>query len=185
LRKDFGARCGYSLQHFDTVGETSIHVDHIDPRQKKKPKQEYLNLLPATGHCNTRKNDFWPTALQRKAGARLLNPRKEVDYDEQIVECILSGELIGLTGPAEFQIRRLDLNDPFLCKERLLRTANHKLHSKGPMIVQRGLEFEEAKDFFETLVANVERLIPALKAATSLQVAAAISDGQITGCPPN
>lgn len=159
-------------------------MDHIDPRRKNDYRQDYLNLIPATGHCNIRKNDYWPTPEQERDGARLLNPRREIDYDEQIVECIESGELIGLTLPAEFQIFRLDLNDPPLCKERLLRTKNLTLKANGPMLLRADLEWQDARLFFETLEENIARLIPPIRAATARQVATAISQGQITGKSP-
>jgi hypothetical protein len=178
--KDFGNRCAYSLQHSLTVGETAIHIDHFDPRQKKNLKQNYLNLFPGISHCNGRKLDFWPQKEHRKAGVRLLNPRKEVDYNHQIVECIETGELIGLNPAAEFHILRLGLNAEFLRTERLSRTNQRRLLNEGHIRVTSS-DWSYALQMMKSYRNEVERKIPVIKAATPEQIATAVKKGIING----
>ena len=117
LMVDFESRCAYCLQHAKRVG--IFEIDHFNPTKKNDPIQEYANLFPSIRHCNNRKLAFWPRSqAERNTGKRLLNPRKEQDYNVQLLEIRATGELIGTTPAARFHIWKLDLNAPFLCKER-------------------------------------------------------------------
>src|SRR5437660_1771057 len=82
--RDFEGRCAYSCQHWSRAGgKTCMEVDHFDYEQKKHVRQNYENLFLATRHCNGAKRDR-PTRLEKKAGLRLLNPCKELDYGPHI-----------------------------------------------------------------------------------------------------
>jgi hypothetical protein len=154
-----------------------MHVDHFDPRTRMAPKQAYTNLCPASSHCNQRKLNYWPSGEQQKAGFRLLNARQETDYDEQIVECEATGELIGLTIPAKFQIKRLSLNADFLCQERLSRTNALRLQNAGPVTISGDLG--RAAEFIHAHFEMVGRMIPRIKFATFQQIGQSRGEGLI------
>jgi hypothetical protein len=118
---DFGQRCAYSLVHVRTISTTGMHVDHFDPRKKRR--SPYTNLFPAYGICNMAKGDEWPEANDKSLGMRFLNPCEESDYNNVIFEEPKSNELVGITPAARYHIDILDLNNPALVHQRKERTA--------------------------------------------------------------
>jgi hypothetical protein len=169
------------MRHEAIEGTKSFEVDHFDPRQKKKIEQKYLNLLPTTRHCNKYKSSYWPRTSEIGKNARILNPRQEIDYGDQIVECLATGELIGLTASAIFHIRKLHLNAEFLCYHRYTRAKYNQFLSGGPIIIAPGLPTELLSFFVE----QSRFAIPPIKAATSQQIEQAIKFGQISGKAPS
>lgn len=119
LLRDFGGRCAYSMQHQERAG--LLEVDHFDPRAKSKNPQNYENLFPVSRHCNCRKSDHWPTAIEAAAGCRFLNPCEEWDYGHQIFEDSASHRLVGTTPAAIWHIRMCGLNADHLINERSKR----------------------------------------------------------------
>ena len=120
-----------------------------------------------------------------KSGKRLLNPRREIDYDAQIVECLDTGELIGLTAAAKFHIIKLDLNAEHFCRERIARTRQNKLMSAGPItVIERETDLAEVAKLITQSREAIEHLISLIKPATSSQVGQALADGLILGRPP-
>lgn len=178
LMLDFDSRCAYSMQHSKRVGDEGLQVDHFNPRKKKDPVQEYSNLFPAIAHCNNRKEDFWPDTMEEyDKGKRILNPRKEQDYDEQLVEVKETGELIGLTTAARFHILKLDLNVQFLCDERHDRT-NHALLTGELGTLSSALP-TNVSALASNLATETSFMIPPIKLATTSQIAAAKELGLI------
>lgn len=147
LLEDFGERCAYSLVHAKTIHDREMHVDHHDPRKKRKCG--YDNLFPAYGCCNGAKGDTWPSKEDIALGARFLNPCKESDYaivpdgpdgvpeGAQIFEDPATHELVGTTVAARYHIEMLDLNHPALVHQRRERTVMWNLLKQRP-IVRRG-----------------------------------------------
>lgn len=119
--RDFEGRCGYSMQHHSRAGR--LEVDHFDPRRKKDLIQDYNNLFPASRHCNGKKSDTWPSAAERAAGCRFLNPCEEMDYGEQVFEDPVTHRLVGVNPAAVWHIRVCGLNADHLIHERKRRAA--------------------------------------------------------------
>jgi uncharacterized protein (TIGR02646 family) len=88
LRKDFQFRCAYCLIHeAHHEGMWSFHVDHFRPKSRREFKRLaliYTNLYYACNKCNTFKGDVWPTAKERKAGYRFIDPCEEDPYGKHI-----------------------------------------------------------------------------------------------------
>ena len=105
------------MQHVQRAGgKKCMEVDHFQP--KGGNRHHYINLFPATRHCNGAKSQTWPTAAQQRAGLRLLNPCKEVDYGVHIFENPHTYELEGVSPAGRFQIFVCDLNAEHLVRER-------------------------------------------------------------------
>ena len=161
LRRDFSDRCAYCMSHIDeALGLSCMHVDHFDPRQKKKLDQSYDNLFLADAHCNNRKSDIWPTRSQRKT-VRFLNCCKEKDYGEQIFEDPVTHKLVATTPSADYHITIIDLNAPHLIyareKRRRLRAVLNM-----PAILKK-TEFTSIEPL-EDLMRLAERMIPDIPA---------------------
>lgn len=119
LLEEFEGRCVYSGQHWKRAGGIKcLEVDHYDPRLKKRPKQDYYNLLLATRHCNGAKGEFWPTPSELAQGLYVINPCRETDYGHHVFEDPRHHRLWGATPTGIWHIRRLDLNAPHLVCER-------------------------------------------------------------------
>jgi hypothetical protein len=116
LLEDFSQRCAYTLLHAGTVHQKEMHVDHHNPKLKRKSR--YENLFPAYGPCNESKSDHWPTDAQMAEGIRFLNPCRETDYNEQVFEDPDTHELVGTTVAARYHILMLDLNSHNLVEHR-------------------------------------------------------------------
>jgi hypothetical protein len=125
LLEDFDQRCAYSLVHIKGIGTSQMHVDHHDPRKKKK--SPYANLFPAYGLCNGAKGDSWPSTELQKQGVRFLNPCVETDYNHQIFEDPDTHDLIATTAAADYHITMLDLNNPALVTQRMERAVFAKM----------------------------------------------------------
>jgi hypothetical protein len=161
LMRDFDGRCAYSMQHHARAGK--LEVDHFDPRLKKELFHKYDNLFPASRHCNCAKSDNWPNHEELAAGCRFLNPCKEMDYGEQILEDARTHIVIGTNPAAKWHIRMCGLNAPHLVNERR-RRAEHRelLHRtivlfKGDVVAVRQL-IEHFQDEVELMIPEIPKL---------------------------
>lgn len=138
-----------------------MEIDHFDPTQKNRVVQDYFNLLLATRHCNLAKSDFWPNPRQRREGLRLLNPTRERDWGEHIVEDPVTHRLWGKTPTGTFHIRRLDLNARHLMEERRDR-ARLRRRLEGQPVKMDGVwgRLPEALSELKRLRAGMIRDIP-------------------------
>lgn len=158
LMRDFGGRCAYSMQHHTRSGK--LEVDHFDPRKKKDYRQQYDNLFPASRHCNSKKSDHWPNRAEAMAGARFLNPCREMDYGLQIKEDPNTHFLVGLTPAARWHIHMCGLNAEQLVNERRKRASYWDLLRNTSIIVKRNRPFDAVLDFIRAFKEEVELMIP-------------------------
>ena len=156
LMRDFGERCAYSMQHQSRAG--ALEVDHFDPRKKKDLIQQYDNLFPASRHCNSKKSDNWPNKVELTAGCRFLNPCKEMDYGEQILEDPETWRLVGATPAAIWHIRICGLNADHLVNERAKRAKYAQQLLVTPIRVRRG--FADVGELIASLRDEVDTMIP-------------------------
>lgn len=156
LLDDFEQRCAYSMVHVKQVGHGAMHVDHHNPRLKRK--SPYANLYPAYSICNQSKGDDWPS---KKSGNRYLDPCAETDYDEQIFEDPLTHALVGINKAARYHILMLDLNNPALVHHRGERAKLWALFN-GPAVCKPGTSSTDAAAAHvgETLLAILQSKIP-------------------------
>jgi hypothetical protein len=160
LLRDFKGRCAYSCQHYlHAGGIRSMDVDHFDFRCKKDVNQDYNNLFLATRHCNGAK---WarPTAKERAAGLRFLNPCKEMDYGVHIFEDPVTHQLVGTTAVGKYHIRCCDLNAEHLVRERSDRAEIHALLETKRVTFQHPGSFDRASEEIRLLMQQVEKMIP-------------------------
>jgi hypothetical protein len=141
-----------------------MEVDHFDPRQKRDIVQDYQNLFLASRHCNIAKGDQWPNKADRALGLRFLNPCKEMDYGEQILEDPNSHKLVGVTPAAIWHIRKLDLNAEHLRREREDRAEIWR-DLRSAMTVKPHVKDEILQKVTATLQVTVERMIPEFRYA--------------------
>lgn len=158
LIRDFGERCAYSMQHQARAG--ALEVEHFDPRQKNDLIQDFLNLFLASRHCNGKKSNYWPTAAERRAGCRFLNPCKEMDYGEQIFEDPNTNLLIGVTPAARWHIRICALNAPPLVAERMKRARHWKTFRNAIMRIKPNAPEAALDELITSFREEVELMIP-------------------------
>ena len=139
LLEDFENRCAYSMEHIDLLGsESYMHVDHFDPRPAVTRKRNaYRNLFPATGPCNNKKTDSWPSRAEQADGVRFIDPSNEHDYGSQIFEDPNTHLLIGTTPAAIFQIEMIGLNSRELVNKRRERSELIRRLTKNIAILKR------------------------------------------------
>lgn len=138
-----------------------MEIDHFDPRQKGKVDQDFFNLNLATRHCNSAKSDFWPTKSEHKAGLRLLNPTREMDWGIHIVEDPETHLLWGKTPTGIFHIRKLDLNARHLVEERRDRARLQQLLHEQPIQLRTiMLQVPETVPEIKRLLEQMIRPIP-------------------------
>lgn len=159
LLEDFKGRCAYSMQHVEQIGEVAMHIDHFDPRKKKRYKQAYSNLYLASSQCNISKSNTWPTWFERASGVRFLDPCDERDYGSHIFEDPTSHELIGTTPAGRYQILMCDLNAQHLVLKRRTRTAVGRILF-GPGEIKS--DFATALEAITELRKEYERSIPSI-----------------------
>jgi hypothetical protein len=167
LLRDFDGRCAYSLEHADLVGYKTMEVDHFNPNLRGLWRNKYVNLFPATRHCNGSKTDCWPNAQLRKAGVRFLNPTKEQDYGVHIFEDADTHELVGVSPAGRYHIRCCDLNAPHLIRKRRDRALLRELLDHYLVTSKVPLPLVDSKKFGQTsaqLREIVERMIPPIRA---------------------
>ena len=163
LLEDFQERCAYSLVHIKGIGASQMHVDHHNPKLKKR--SPYTNLFPAYALCNMAKGDDWPPAEKIKRGIRFLNPCIEMDYDHQIFENPTTHELVGTTPAADYHIEKLDLNNPALVRQRMERAVFQKMINR-PMLCLPGSPSKDAdtaaifKLFLDILDTKIPPILP-------------------------
>jgi len=158
LMRDFHGRCAYSMQHHTRSGK--LEVDHFDPRKKKDVHQQYDNLFPASRHCNGKKSNHWPTKAEEAAGARFLNPCREMDYGVQITEDPNSHFLVGLTPAARWHIRMCSLNADHLVDERHKRAKYIDLLKNKGFIGKRNRHQDTTRELVRALCEEVGLMIP-------------------------
>jgi len=153
LLRDFEGRCAYSMQ----LRETELQVDHFNPTLTGKWRNQYLNLFPATAHCNRFKWDTWPSPADRKLGIRFLNCCEEVDYGEQIFEDPVTHRVFGVTPAGRYHVRHCDLNDDLYVAERRDRAEIRKLVLETNAIVKKQ---DACLAVVKKLVEIKQRMIP-------------------------
>ena len=161
LLEDFAGRCAYSMRHVETTGDIEMHIDHFDPRKKRRYAHPYSNLLLASGHCNISKGTHWPTREEIDMGSHFIDPCKEQDYGVHIFEDPATHELIGATPAGEYQILMCDLNAPHFVIERRDRTTLRQI-LEGPARIKSS--FSTALTALQELKQQYERKIPPIKA---------------------
>ena len=155
--RDFAGRCAYSCQHVSRAGGPKcMEVDHFDPRRKKDVVQNYENLFLSTRHCNGAKRDR-PTAKERAAGLRFINPCKEWDYGKHLFEDPQTHRLVGVSPEGIYHIRCCDLNAPHLIDERRDRAY---IRGLGITVNHPG-SLDASTDAIRALLAQVDLMIPA------------------------
>lgn len=160
LFREFEGRCVYSGVHWRRVGRTGLEVEHYDPRRKQKSRQDYRNLLLATGHCNRSKGDFWPSRAERALGLYVINPSAELDYGHHIFEDPASHRLWGATATGRWHIRVLGLNAEHLITERRDAATIRRLWKElGPVRCQ-GAGFGGLSESLGDLRSVVEACVP-------------------------
>jgi len=138
-----------------------MEVDHFNPRLKKRPKQSYSNLFLASRTCNGIKGESWPSAEDRKAGLRLLNPCKETEFPDHIVEDPDTGKLKGLTPAGKWHIRIMGLNDTVFVQHRIKRRQLRTLYRKsdGFIMLKQNADLAACADELHALADQVEKMI--------------------------
>ena len=108
LREEFGRQCVYCRMPDGPKTPAQFGADHYKP-QKKFPglAAAYSNLFYSCNACNSRKQDFWPTAAQLKRDVYIPNScqhkmSQHLRYQQ--------GEVIGRTTAGNWTIDLLDLN---------------------------------------------------------------------------
>lgn len=166
LLEDFEQRCAYSLVHVKGIGSSQMHVDHHNPKLKKK--SPYSNLFPAYALCNMAKGDTWPEPKQRQKGIRFLNPCSEPDYNFQIFEDPDTHLLVATTPAADYHITMLDLNHPALVEQRRERSVFEKIVNL-PVVCKSSLSDAAAASilgaFLEILRTKIPNILPPPKCA--------------------
>ena len=163
LLEDFEQRCAYSLVHIKGIGTSQMHVDHHDPRKKKK--SPYTNLFPAYGLCNGAKGNSWPSSELQKQGVKFLNPCIETDYNHQIFENPDIHNLVPTTPAADYHITMLDLNNPALVIQRRERAVFSKLLS-SPAICRADSPLHDAetatilRSFLDIQATKIPPILP-------------------------
>ena len=141
-----------------------MEVDHFNPHLKHTKRNAYSNLMPAIRPCNGKKRDLWPTPEMQKEGIHFINPCKEDDYGVQIFEILESGKLVGTTPAARYHIRSLDLNAPFLMRERKIRTNFRRFQNDGVWDFKSHWQSHEALAAGESFCDFIEKSITPIPA---------------------
>jgi len=104
LRKDFEYCCAYCLRPEANFGEEACgEIDHFCPQSiDKNLVCEYTNLYWSCRECNSNKGDIWPSAEDRAADRRFVDPceddlAKHYTFEE-------SGEIVPLTPQAGYSV---------------------------------------------------------------------------------
>jgi hypothetical protein len=139
-----------------------MEVDHFDPTLRGPARNKYSNLVLATRHCNNMKANGWPTAAQRLAGSRILNPTLEQDYGVHIFEDPIAHELVGATPEGRYHIDILDLNHETFVWERTKRAQYRMLRSSSPAMLAGA--FTELRDLLAMANGHFETFIPDIPA---------------------
>jgi hypothetical protein len=92
-----------------------LTIDHFQP-QSKGGSDDLDNLIYCCVRCNQYKQDYWPTC---EADPMLWNPRQGTTSGN-FVE-LDDGQLVAISSPGEFTIRRLRLNRAPLVEYRTRR----------------------------------------------------------------
>lgn len=124
LLDDFDDRCAYSMVHVATISRHDMEVDHHNPTLTKRKRNVYKNLYPSCSICNNHKRARWPDKAQQRKGLRFLDPCREMDYNEQLFEDPVTGELLPTTRQAVYHLENCNLNYAWLKEQRRKRNAH-------------------------------------------------------------
>ena len=138
-----------------------MEIDHHNPTLTGAARNRYENLFLAVRHCNNAKGDRWPSNSARRRGIRFLNPCKEMDYGEHIVEHPKTHRLIGLTPAGDYHITNCDLNAPHFVTERQQRAAIHELLNKTRVGVSSFDQFPA--EVLGLLREQIDKMIPLIQ----------------------
>lgn len=136
-----------------------MEIDHFDPRRKEDFIQHYENLFLATRHCNGAKSKCWPSAGDQVLGLRYLNPCREHDYGDHMLEDSQTHLLVGVTPAGRYHIRMCDLNADHFVQERRERAEICELLQTA-VTVKRNRMPQMAADLAAALRKQVENMIP-------------------------
>ena len=159
LINDFQSRCAYCMDFLGDSAESSIHVDHFNPKSRSN-LHKYSNLFLADSGCNMHKSDKWPTSSERKKQLRFLNCCKELDYDTQIFEDEHTHELIGITPAAKYHIIKIGLNASHLIRKRKKRAEIHKMFKDSAVEIKHGVNLETMRLLIEKFRQVLDTCIP-------------------------
>ena len=134
-----------------------MDIDHHNPTLPHPAKNKYQNLFLATRHCNGKKGKSWPSAPQRAAGIRFLNPCEEMDYGVHLFEDPVTFEIWGATRAGKYHIRMLDLNAPHLVEERRTRDKLRAFSKKTQVVSARRTD---ARDGVRSFLEAINKMIP-------------------------
>ena len=161
LLRDFEERCAYSRLHLSRgQGTRCMEIDHFDPATKSVPTQAYESLYLASRHCNGAKGDTWPSPEEQDAGLRFLDCCTEQDYGVHILEDTSTGLLYGTTPAGTYHIEVLELNAPFLVRERQERTQWLQLLKGTPVVARMGTDVNTIGRCVDLMQKTVRDMIP-------------------------
>lgn len=156
LREDFTYACAYCTIHErEWGGLRQFHVEHFRPKSLfPELKTDYDNLLYACSVCNVFKSNDWPSDDPLQDGVGYLNPCKQ-DYAEHFRNAAESGEVEGMTPPANYMVEQLHLNRPYLIRLRAKRVAEEEIQAQFAALCEGALGMIERSLEDETLPDHV------------------------------
>lgn len=159
LLEDFDNRCAYSMVHKDTLAKRQLHVDHFDP--KKKKRSPYGNLFPCYDVVNEAKSNA-PIVSFIDPAAHLLNPCEVDDYGHLIFENLQTGELEPHpdSAAADYHLTILDLNNANLAMMRKDRTNKKRILAAGfkPVTPEQSASLEAIKNELPILIHEIPEM---------------------------
>lgn len=110
LQREFSRRCVYCRSPDGIKTAAFFGADHYRPKAVFAAlAADYNNLYYCCNRCNSLKRDFWPNALQRKAGVFVPNP---CDYRMRDHLHYRGAEIGGRSTAGKFTIELLELDGP-------------------------------------------------------------------------
>ena len=149
------------MQHYRMLGETTMEVDHFNPKLPYRQRHNYQNLRPATHHTNLAKSDNWPTRAEQRQGMRFLDCCREEDYGKHIFEDPMTHELVGATPAGRWHIEMCDLNADHYIRERADRAAYHRVATELKNVRLRG-DLNEALEAVRRVQEHFDLMIPSI-----------------------
>jgi hypothetical protein len=157
LQSLFRRRCIYCRKP-DITGEEGFGVDHYKPKvlfDSRRDANAWSNLFYACNPCNRRKEDYWPTARERRAAAYFPNPCADV----MLSHLRFTGATVVAISPCgRFVEEALELNDEGLVKlrETLILALAQALEQRRK--VNLALSHAQLEADIQLLQREVERL---------------------------
>ncbi len=162
LVKDFRYRCAYCMDYLGDLPESSMHIDHFDPKSRSD-LHKYANLFLADGGCNLYKGKKWPSSGEKRKGLRFLDCCREHDYEFQIFEDEKTHELVGVTPAAKYHISMIGLNAPHLIKKRAYRAKMHEIFNNVAVVASPAIGFEALQRLVESYKNVLDTCIPLIR----------------------